>query len=381
MTLNSEFPHLVSDLGAPSLWRPENLMAALMAAGILTFGCGSERAFAAVSPSAPVSNKANDLKARQDFCKKITVTDGTEDIGALAPVSIRGYCERKCSDDFSSELPLAAGRCERECLFDRCDNPTTLKKESLTENSGSPVAMGSDSSATADPMVACLTLLAAEPRFDEMKKKLPVPDIRNISFEMMANESLPNPKERKAISDWFLGMDVCKDRAAAWRESHYPPEVNALASAIYTKLQLIGVELYKGASTYSSANQRIAVIRDDYTAKLTEVVKKYEQETQAQKLRDAEAKAAEKAQAERRQSYADQQRQQVQDRQNQADYQAQQERLARQQMIVSYLQSRPLLQLPVMQQLPANQMILASPPRSTQTNCHWVGQTWTCTTQ
>jgi hypothetical protein len=218
-----------------------------------------------------------------------------------------------------------------------------------------------------DPSIQCGRDLAAESRFDAIRAKIPMPDIRNISFEMLANDAIPTPPERRAIAAWFAGQDDCKERGSSWRESHYPAEVNSTAMAFFTQWQLLGIQLVKGKIAYSDANKRLAVMRDDYVAKLTEIMKQYKQELeaqQAQEARQAQAAADKRAQTQRER---DRETQRLSQAAAEADARAEEQRLRRQQMILNYMQS--------------NRYVLPMPRQPTQTNCTTVGNQTTCTSQ
>ena len=216
-----------------------------------------------------------------------------------------------------------------------------------------------------DPTVQCVRALAAESRFDAIRTKISIPDMRGISFEMLANDAIPTAEERKAISDWFAGQDACATLGASWRDTHYPPEVNAIGIATSTKVQLIGVDLYKGKTNYSDANKRVAIIRDELLKRLSEIIGQYKQEMEAQQALQAHNASVERAQVERQQETDEAQRQRAYDRQAQSDYQAQQQRLARQRLILNFFQ--------------ANRIPM--PRRPVQTNCMTDGNQTNCTSQ
>lgn len=60
-----------------------------------------------------------------------------------------------------------------------------------------------------DPTIACMRNLGSDIRFTSIANKLAVVELRDTTFAMLANESLPNKKEQKAIAAWVsVGGDM-----------------------------------------------------------------------------------------------------------------------------------------------------------------------------
>jgi hypothetical protein len=48
------------------------------------------------------------------------------------------------------------------------------------------------------------------PQFSDIAAKFPIRDVTTISFSMLADETRPNPMERKEIGDWFDRREECR---------------------------------------------------------------------------------------------------------------------------------------------------------------------------
>jgi hypothetical protein len=211
-----------------------------------------------------------------------------------------------------------------------------------------------------DPSVQCVLDLASKPEFSHISDKLPVGDIRKITFAMLANDAVPTVAERNEIAAWFAAKEECGKLGESFRQTHYPPEVISQVETSITTLNLIGVDLYKGKITYGEANKRLAAARDDLMSKLTTIVQAYKKEIEVAR-----------AEATQAQAQAEDRRLQAANQASQAAAQAEEQRRQRLQMMFNYLQ--------------ANRIQIAPPPQlqirpGVTTNCTTVGGQTNCYT-
>src|SRR5208282_3898193 len=123
-----------------------------------------------------------------------------------------------------------------------------------------------------DPSAQCSLDLAGNPDFALIADKLPVGDLRKISFAMLANDAVPTPAERAEIAALFQANEDCGKVGESFRKANYPPEVNTQLITTLTDVDLVGVDLSKAKITYGEANKRLAGIRDDLMTKVTTIV-------------------------------------------------------------------------------------------------------------
>jgi hypothetical protein len=93
-----------------------------------------------------------------------------------------------------------------------------------------------------DPVRKCSQEMSQQPRFADIAVKLPLMDIRQISFAMLADESLPTAKERKEISSWFDEHEACRKAGDEFRRTQYPPDIYLVLQEGETRARTIGVE-------------------------------------------------------------------------------------------------------------------------------------------
>jgi hypothetical protein len=215
-----------------------------------------------------------------------------------------------------------------------------------------------------DPSATCSLDLAKKPELAQISDKLPLGDASNITFAMLANDSVPTPQEQREIAKWFEGREECKKLGESYRLTHYPPEINIQLDQTMSAINMIGVDLFKSKISYGEANKRISAQFTELMAKSTEIIRRLNQETQAQR----DQSAVEHNQAEER-------RLQAANQERQAVAQAEEQRRQRLQMILNYTQANRYV-LPPPPQLPP----LQSRP-SVTTNCTQNGNQTNCTSQ
>lgn len=207
-----------------------------------------------------------------------------------------------------------------------------------------------------NPAPACNRQLAQEPRFAAIANKLPLADIREISFENLANKAIPSQKERNALAEWVEAHKSCFQMGLEYGQKNYPPQLVALAIEANNKVIAVAASLYNKELTYGAANKQMQSIADDTRNKATAVVEqvKVEKAAQQQSQKAEAQRESDRRIAEQRQFEADSQRQQ----QAQAD--AQRRQLAARMLPPPY-------QIPVPVVRP-----------TVTTNCSQLGNQWTC---
>ena len=222
-----------------------------------------------------------------------------------------------------------------------------------------------------DPLLACMADLAAKQKFSDIVEKLPLANPDRITFAMLADQSLPTPKERKELAAWFDERENCWISSESLHRQQWPPEIFQLVKEAGDGAQTIGVKLYNRKITYGTANKQIQELQNSVTARMIPIVKQYQTEIAQQKAAaQAKADEAQKAleQAAERREQATQQRaiEEQQYANAQAD-QAEALRLQRAQMFLNYMRA---MQRPV-----------APPTMPRTTNCYTSGNYTNCTTR
>ena len=222
--------------------------------------------------------------------------------------------------------------------------------------------------ANSDPLLACVADLAADPKFSDIADKLPLADPNHITFKMLADESLPTPKERTEIAEWFDEREDCWNSTEALHRQQWPPELFQLAKEGGDSAREIGVKLYNRRISYGTANKQIQELRNSVTARTVPIIKQYQaeiaqQRAAAQAKADDDRKSAEQS-AELREQAEERRALQEQQYANAQAAQAESLRLQRAQLFLNYMRAT---------QIP--------PPRPTyNTNCYTAGNFTNCTT-
>jgi len=168
---------------------------------------------------------------------------------------------------------------------------------------------------------------------------------------MLADETRPNPKERKEIGDWFDRREECVKAGEALHQAQWPPELYQLAQEGSSGFKSIGVDLYNGKITFGEANKQIEQFGNSIKERMIPIIKQYQAEIAAQKAAVQQQPANEYAQEQTTAA------------------QAQAARLQRAQMFLNYVQAQ--------QQQLRNQF---TPRPSYTTNCFTAGSNTNCTT-
>ena len=168
---------------------------------------------------------------------------------------------------------------------------------------GWPPALAGD---PIDPVATCSRAMTQQPQFADIVGKLPLTDITQISFAILANEAHPTEKERREIAAWFDGHEACRKSGDEYRRTQYPPDIYALLQEGENKLQNIGIELYRKKIPYGEANKRLQQITGDILGRLAQIIKEYQREIAAQKAVKEQREQEQQAYADLRQAQAEQ---------------------------------------------------------------------------
>jgi hypothetical protein len=157
-------------------------------------------------------------------------------------------------------------------------------------------AIRAPAQANVDPGPACNQGVLQKPEFADIATKLPLADIRKITFPMLADESTATDQERQAISDYFSAHEQCNERVDDWRRSHYAPEFYQALTEADGQLLSIGVDLYNRKISFGEANKQIKQLTADAVAKITAMAQARQAALQAQADADVERENLARAQ-------------------------------------------------------------------------------------
>lgn len=149
-----------------------------------------------------------------------------------------------------------------------------------------------------NPSIACGKKLVEEPKFSKIAKKLPLGDMRDITFEMLANKKTPTQQEINLIGEWVAEHQGCFKSGLEYAQKNYHPQLVALAIETNNKILVVAASLYGKELTYGAANTRIQSLADDFRNKITALAEQINSEKIAQELTKAEVKKRQELQEE-----------------------------------------------------------------------------------
>lgn len=216
----------------------------------------------------------------------------------------------------------------------------------------------------------CLT-----PRFSLIAKKLPIVDIREVSFENLANKSMPSEKERRALADWVEAHKACFQVGAEYAKEHYPSQIGAIAIEEDNRITAVIASLFNKEITYGFANKQIQSIVDDIRNRETAITEQVQQDKINQQFAQELTQKQQKEQESAKRIYD---RRVIEQRQAQAEEQLQQQqaqedaqtRQLKSQMLMNMINNNKPYQLPM--PMPIRPAV--------RTNCSQFGNQLTCTT-
>lgn len=229
----------------------------------------------------------------------------------------------------------------------------------------------SGSATGVDPYIACARLLAVDTQFEDISKKLPLYDMSAISFNMLADSSLPTAQERKEISAWFEKWEGCWKDSEALHQSQWPPDIFQLFQEENAEIHNIGIDLYKRKITFGEANKRVQDYGARFRERVAAVVKQYQAEIAAQHQAEIAAQRTASEQAE-------QEAQRKQDAADRATAQQQADELAEKQAAAAERQRRMQLISNFLSGMAQNMRDMAQARAGTVTNCYTSGSNTSC---
>ena len=112
-----------------------------------------------------------------------------------------------------------------------------------------------------------------------------------ITFAMLADSSLPTPKEHESLLAWLDRRDRCWKESEALHQAQWPAEIFELSQEGNAAIHTIGLELYHRKITFGEANKQIENGGNAVRAKLIPIIKRYQDEIAAQKAAAAQIAA------------------------------------------------------------------------------------------
>lgn len=221
-----------------------------------------------------------------------------------------------------------------------------------------------------NPAIACTQKLTTEPIFAPIANKLPLGDMRDISFEKLTIKAKPTKKESKIISSWMDARSKCFNIGLEYAKTNYPPQLVSLAIEANNQVMAVVANLFNRDISYGAANKQIQSISDNYRDKITALVEQIKADKAAQQSAQAQAN---KAQADKEAAQEEIDSRYAQQQQDQADAQRRQLRM---QIFQQYQQQQQNNYNQQMQQIQQNQ-----PQRPFITNCNGIGNSMNCITR
>jgi len=140
--------------------------------------------------------------------------------------------------------------------------------------------------AWAEQYAICSRLLARDPQYAEIAKKLPLMLNQDISLEMLADQTRPTPIQREEIASWF------DERTKCWHENEdtfrrsLPVAAFEVLTEANSQFESIGADLYNLKLSYGQADKRLREINDNMTARLRQIFEKQKEAMVAQRAAD-----------------------------------------------------------------------------------------------
>jgi hypothetical protein len=155
-----------------------------------------------------------------------------------------------------------------------------------------------------DPRVSCQSGWDLDPQYLPLVGKISLTSMTDISFQMLADSTLPNAKERRAIANLAESYNKCASDGSSYRRSNYSNEVFNLLSQEDKRILDLKLELYNRKLTYGNYNSAIQQIVRDTRTRLEAMAESYRRE-EARKVAEHEAEQArQKAEHARQQDMA-----------------------------------------------------------------------------
>lgn len=165
-------------------------------------------------------------------------------------------------------------------------------QEAILPGAAPPMADARGSMAQEDPSGPCLHSLGTETRFAPVADKMPITDVRDTTFAMLANESFPRPEEKPVIADLVGAQQACFKDGELWRQHNYPPQIGAMLTEAFNNGVATAADLYNGKLSYSAFNKRRQAIADDARHRVAALVQQIQNQRHAEQQAQKQARAA-----------------------------------------------------------------------------------------
>jgi hypothetical protein len=155
-----------------------------------------------------------------------------------------------------------------------------------------------------DPRISCQSAWDLDPQYLSLIGKISLTSMTDISFQMLADSTFPNAKERQAIANLAESYNRCASDSSSYRRSNYSAEVFNLLSHEDKRILDLKLELYNRKLTYGNYNSAIQQIVRDSRTRLELMAENHKRE-EARKVAEQEAEQArQKAEHARQQDMA-----------------------------------------------------------------------------
>ena len=148
-----------------------------------------------------------------------------------------------------------------------------------------------------DPSRTCFQNLAHETRFAPIADKMAITNVRETTFAMLANESLPKPEERPVIADLIGAQQACFQDGDLWRQKNYPPQIVAIVAESFNTGVATAADLYNGKLSYGAFNKQRQALADEARNRVAAVVQQIQSQRHAEQQMQKQTREAQQAQA------------------------------------------------------------------------------------
>lgn len=141
-----------------------------------------------------------------------------------------------------------------------------------------------------DPSVGCMQSLREQPRFEAIKAKISLGRVRDSTFAMLADTTLPDEAERQAIAAWATARADCVRLGDDFRKS-WPPQLASLAVEAESRMTAEAVDLYQQKITFGEFNKRRQALANETEPRWAAASQQARDSSQRAMAQQAEAKA------------------------------------------------------------------------------------------
>jgi hypothetical protein len=109
-----------------------------------------------------------------------------------------------------------------------------------------------------NPGTACFAALAASNASRHLAPQVPFLSASAARPEALANQGLPNKREREELASVVAGYGMCLDMAAVWRHQAYAPALIEALDAYWQEVKSVLGELAGGKKNFGDSARAIA---------------------------------------------------------------------------------------------------------------------------